>query len=52
MEEKKISTDDQIDKLVKGFDKINSIGIKCTNYKFFLNIMIKLLIFIAICVIR
>ena len=30
----------------------NNIGIKVTNYKFFLNIMIKLLIFVIICIIR
>lgn len=52
MEEKRISTDEEIKKLVKGFDKINDIGIKCINYKFFLNMMIKLLIFILICLIR
>ena len=52
MEEQKITTDEEINKLVNGFDKINDIGIKCINYKFFLNIMIKLLIFILICVIR
>ena len=48
--EAKISDTKEIDKLVKGFDKINNIGIKVTNYKFFLNIMIKLLIFIFICI--
>lgn len=52
MQEEKISTDAEIKMLVNGFDKINNIGIKCINYKFFLNIMIKLLIFILICVIR
>lgn len=52
MEEQKITTDEEINKLVNGFDKINDIGIKCINYKFFLNIMIKLLIFVLICIIR
>lgn len=52
MEEQKISTDVEINKFVNRFDKINNIGIKCINYKFFLNIMIKLLIFILISVIR
>ncbi len=52
LEEEKISSEDEIEKLVKGFDKINNIGIKVTNYKFFLNIMIKLLILIIICIIR
>ena len=52
LEEEKISSGDEVEKLVKGFDKINNIGIKVTNYKFFLNIMIKLLIFVIICIIR
>ena len=52
MEEIKISSKNEIEKIVMGFDKINSIGIKCTNYKFFLNIMIKILIFSIICLIR
>ena len=51
MEEEKISTPEEINKIVKGFDRINDLGIKVTNYKFFLNIMIKLIIFIVICLI-
>lgn len=52
MEEEKISTPEEIDKIVAGFDKINEVGIKCTNYSFFLNIMIKVLIFSVICILR
>ena len=52
MEAEKISTSHEIEKLVKGFDKINDIGIKCTNYKLFLNIMIKVMAFIFICILR
>ena len=52
MEEKKISTKEEIQKLVDGFDKINNIGIKCINYNMFLNIIIKILIFCVICIIR
>lgn len=52
LQEKKISTTEEIEKIVKGFDKINNIGIKVTNYKFFLNILIKLIIFVLICIIR
>ncbi len=51
MEEEKISSFNEIQRIVKSFDTINAIGIKCTNYKFFLNIIIKLLIFIIICII-
>ena len=49
--EEKISSFNEIQRIVKSFDTINAIGIKCTNYKFFLNIIIKLLIFIIICII-
>lgn len=41
MEEKNISSAEEIEKLVAGFDKINAIGIKCINYHFFLEIMVK-----------
>lgn len=52
MEEEKISTSEEINKIVQGFDKINALGIKCVNYQFFLNIIIKLFIFSLICIIR
>ncbi len=49
MEEKRISSKEEIQKLVEGFDKINQIGIACINYHFFREIMIKVLIFIILC---
>lgn len=52
IEEKKISTQEEIKKLVNGFDKINSIGIKCINYNLFLNIMVKVIVYCIICIIR
>lgn len=52
LEEKKISSKEEIDKIVAGFDKINSVGIKCVNYHLFLGIMVKVLIFSVICFIR
>ena len=48
MEEKKLSSKEEIEKLVAGFDKINMVGIKCVNYKFFMEIMVKVLIFIIL----
>lgn len=45
MEEKNISSSEEISKLVQGFDKINTAGIKCINYHFFMQIMFKLLVF-------
>lgn len=52
MEEKKISSGQEITKIISGFDKINNVGIKCVNYHFFLEIMVKVLIFSTICFIR
>ena len=52
MEEIKISSKEEINKIVKEFGKINDIGIRCVNYKFFLNIIVKLLIFLGICIVR
>lgn len=52
MEEEKISTPEEIKQIVQGFDKINNIGIKCVNYKIFLDIIIKMLLFSLICIFR
>lgn len=49
MEEKKISSPKEIQKLVAGFEKINEKGIKCTNYAFFRQVMIKLVILMVLC---
>ena len=52
LEEKKISDDEEINKIVSGFDYINNIGIKCVNYNLFFGIMVKVLIFSIICIVR
>ena len=52
MEDVKISSKEEIEKIVNGFDKINNVGIKCINYKFFLVIMIKVFILDIIFLIR
>lgn len=44
MEEKEISLTQEIAKLLEGFDQINAVGIKCINYHFFMQIMIKVFI--------
>lgn len=49
MEEKKISSSEDIKKLVAGFDKINTVGIKCINYHFFMEIMMRVFIFTTLC---
>ena len=50
MENMKISTKEEIEKIVSGFDKINNKGIKCINYNLFLDCMIKILIFLILCI--
>lgn len=44
MEEKKISSPEEIEKLVAGFNQINAVGIKCINYHFFMEIMAKVFV--------
>lgn len=51
MEDKKISSMKEIEKLVAGFDKINTAGIKCINYHFFMQIMMKMLLLTILCLI-
>ena len=50
MENMKISTKEEIEKIVSGFDKINNKGIKCINYNLFLGCMIKILILLILCI--
>lgn len=44
MEEKNISSKQEIEKLISGFDKINQVGVQYMNYSFFLDSMMKLFI--------
>lgn len=50
MEDIKLSTKEEIEKIVSGFEKINNKGIKCINYNLFLGCMIKILIFLIFCI--
>ncbi len=52
MEDKKISSQEEINKIVHHFDKLNDIGIRCVNYTLLLNIVIEILIFCVVCMIR
>lgn len=52
MENKKISSQEEIDKIVKQFDKLNYLGIKSVNYTLWTTIMIEIIIFCGICLIR
>lgn len=52
MESKKISSSEDIHRIVCQFDKLNSLGIKCVNYVLLRNVAIKIFIFCVICIIR
>lgn len=50
MEETQISSKEEIDKIVEGFEKLNNAGIKCVNYDLFFKILIKVIIFSTVAV--
>lgn len=45
MEDIQISSKDEINKIVEGFENLNNAGIKCVNYNLFSQILIKVIIF-------
>ena len=49
LDEEKISSKEEIDEMVKGFDDLNNLGMKYIHFQFFLNCMLKVLIFSVIC---
>ena len=52
MENKKCSSQEEIDKLVNVFDKLNDIGIRSVNYTLLLNVIVKVIIFCIICILQ
>ena len=52
MEESKISTQEEINKIVKKYDDLNEIGIKCTNFQLLSNVLLKVVILLIIFIIR
>ena len=52
MEKKKISSQEEINRMINTFDKLNDIGIKGTNYALCFSVIIEILIFCIICMIR
>ena len=52
MEEVKISTYDEINRIVNSYNKLNQIGIKMTNYQLFVQTIVKIIIICIIYVIR
>lgn len=51
MQEKDISTQNEIDKIVNKYDELNDIGIKVTNFQLLGKVFIKVIIFALICII-
>lgn len=51
LEEEKISSKEEINEMVKGFDDLNNLGMKYIHYQFLLNCIIKIMIFSGICII-
>ncbi len=47
-----ISNKNEIEKMVQQFDKLNDIAIKNVNYYLYLTVIIKIMIFVIICIIR
>ena len=48
MQEKGISGIEEIDKIIRKYDELNNIGIKCTNFQLLSNVMLKLIILLII----
>ena len=51
MQEKGISSQEEIDKIVKKYDELNDIGIKCTNFQLLSNVILKVIILLIFFVI-
>lgn len=51
MQEKSISTKDEIDKIIEGYTRLNDEGIKAVNYQLLLEILIKVIIFSVVALI-
>ena len=52
MQEKGISNQEEIDKIVSKYDELNDIGIKCTNFQLLSNVILKIVILLIIFAIR
>ena len=52
MEETKISSQEEINKVINEYDKLNNLGIKATNYSLFLSTIVRMIILCIIFLIR
>ena len=51
MQEKNISSQNEIDKIVKKYDELNDIGIRCTNFQLLSGVLIKIIVALVIFII-
>ena len=52
MEQTKISSQEEIDKVINEYDKLNNLGIKATNYSLFTSTIFRAIILCIIFIIR
>lgn len=52
MRENKLASEKEIEKLEEAYEQINQVGIPYTNYRLFLNCMIKIMIITGICYLK
>lgn len=52
LQDQKISNKEEIDKIIKKYDELNDIGIKCTNFQLLSNVFLKIIILLIIFIIR
>ena len=52
MQEQKISSQEEINKIVNKYDELNDVGIKCTNFKLLSNVFLKIIILLIIFIAR
>ncbi len=48
MEEQKVSDNEEINRIVRKYDELNDIGIKCTNFQLFGNVLVKIIILLVL----
>ena len=49
METSNILNNEQIEKVIEQYDKLNNVGIKCVNVKIFDSVILKCIIYSIIC---
>lgn len=50
MQEIGISSQEEIDRVIEKYDELNDVGIKCTNFQLFSNVVLRVIVFGLICI--